>query len=29
MFQKVSLPKFRAEVPDGARLLDQSMALYK
>jgi TRAP-type transport system periplasmic protein len=29
LFQKVSFPKFRAEVPDGARLLDQSMALYK
>jgi TRAP-type transport system periplasmic protein len=29
LFQKVSFPKFRAEVPDGARLLEQSMALYK
>lgn len=29
LFEKVSFPKFRTEVPDGARLLDQSMALYK
>jgi TRAP-type C4-dicarboxylate transport system substrate-binding protein len=29
LFQKVSFPKFRTEVPDGARLLDQSLALYK
>jgi TRAP-type C4-dicarboxylate transport system substrate-binding protein len=29
LFQKVSFPKFRAEVPDGAHLLDESLALYK
>ncbi|MCG5074150.1 TRAP transporter substrate-binding protein DctP [Paraburkholderia tagetis] len=29
LFARVSFPKFRAEVPDGTRLLDQSMALYK
>ncbi len=29
LFQKVSFPKFRADVPDGARLLDESIALYK
>ena len=28
-FQQVSFPKFRSEVPDGARLLDESMAFYK
>ena len=28
LFQKVSFPKFRAEVPGGAQLLDQSIALY-
>jgi TRAP-type C4-dicarboxylate transport system substrate-binding protein len=28
-FQKVSFQKFRAEVPDGGHLLDESMALYK
>lgn len=27
LFQKVSFPKFRAEVPGGAELLDQSLAL--
>jgi TRAP-type C4-dicarboxylate transport system substrate-binding protein len=29
LFQQVSFPKFRNEVPDGARLLDASTALYK
>ena len=29
LFQQVSFTKFRNEVPDGARLLDQSVALYK
>ncbi|WP_250511244.1 TRAP transporter substrate-binding protein DctP [Caballeronia sp. GACF4] len=29
LFQKVSFIKFRAEVPDGGRLLDQSTAFYK
>ncbi|MDR5800031.1 MULTISPECIES: TRAP transporter substrate-binding protein DctP [unclassified Caballeronia] len=29
LFQKVSFAKFRAEVPDGGRLLDQSTAFYK
>ena len=29
LFQKVSFPKFRADVPDGGRLLDESIALYK
>lgn len=29
LFQKVSFAKFRTEVPDGGRLLDQSVALYK
>lgn len=29
LFQKVSFPKFRAEVPGGAELLDKSVALYK
>lgn len=29
LFQKTSFPKFRAEVPEGARLLDESTALYK
>jgi len=28
LFQKVSFPKFRAEVPGGAQLLEQSIALY-
>ncbi len=29
LFQKVSFPKFRAEVPGGAKLLDESIAFYK
>jgi TRAP-type transport system periplasmic protein len=29
LFQQVSFPKFRAEVPGGAPLLDASIALYK
>jgi TRAP-type C4-dicarboxylate transport system substrate-binding protein len=29
LFQKVSFPKFRAEIPGGAALLDKSIALYK
>jgi TRAP-type C4-dicarboxylate transport system substrate-binding protein len=29
LFQQVSFTKFRNEVPDGARLLDQSVAIYK
>lgn len=29
LFQQVSFPKFRAEIPGGAALLDKSMALYK
>ncbi len=29
LFQKVSFPKFRADVPDGGQLLDESIALYK
>jgi TRAP-type transport system periplasmic protein len=29
LFQQVSFPKFRAEVPGGAPLLDSSIALYK
>jgi len=29
LFQQNSFPKFRAEVPGGAQLLDKSVALYK
>jgi TRAP-type C4-dicarboxylate transport system substrate-binding protein len=29
LFQEVSFPKFRAEVPDGAALLDKSLNFYK
>jgi len=29
LFQKVSFPKFRADIPGGAALLDKSIALYK
>lgn len=29
LFQKVSFPKFRAEIPGGGALLDKSIALYK
>ncbi len=29
LFQRTSFPKFRAEIPGGAQLLDESIALYK